>query len=119
MEIVLDFGRKPLVRARSNDAGADQHLRRRGHDVTLGVGIAQGEATLGVIGFEQRWEYAAIGAVPNLAARLCGQAGGGEILIDAATCAEVGDAVEAAPIGPLQLRGITQPVSAFKVTGMK
>ncbi|MDH4174586.1 MAG: response regulator [Betaproteobacteria bacterium] len=96
-----------------------QAWEKRGHHVTLGVGIAQGEATLGVIGFEQRWEYAAIGAVPNLAARLCGQAGGGEILIDAATCAEVGDAVEAAPIGPLQLRGITQPVSAFKVTGMK
>src|SRR2546421_200790 len=45
-----------------------------GHDVGLGIGIAQGEATLGVIGFEQRWEYAAIGNVPNLAARLCGAA---------------------------------------------
>jgi len=83
------------------------------------VGIAKGEATLGVIGFEQRWEYSAIGAVPNLAARLCGQAGGGEILIDTATCADVGDAVEAEPVGPLQLRGITQPVKAFKVTGVK
>ncbi|MEX0638476.1 MAG: response regulator, partial [Burkholderiales bacterium] len=51
-----------------------QAWEKRGHQVTLGVGIAQGEATLGVIGFEQRWEYAAIGAIPNLAARLCGQA---------------------------------------------
>lgn len=92
---------------------------RRGHTVALGIGIAQGEATLGVIGFEQRWEYSAIGAVPNLAARLCGQAGSGEILIDAATYAQVGDAVEADAVGPLQLRGLTQPVAAFKVKAVK
>jgi adenylate cyclase len=96
-----------------------QAWERRGHDVTLGIGIAKGEATLGVIGFEQRWEYSAIGAVPNLAARLCGQAGAGEILIDTATCAEVNAVVEAAPVGPLQLRGITQPIAAFRVMGMK
>jgi class 3 adenylate cyclase len=96
-----------------------QAWEKRGHHVTLGVGNAQGEATLGVIGFEQRWEYAAIGAIPNLSARLCGQAGDGEIIIDTATCSQVGDAVEAVPIGPLQLRGITQPVKAFKVTALK
>jgi class 3 adenylate cyclase len=96
-----------------------QAWAKRGHHVTLGVGIAQGEATLGVIGFEQRWEYAAIGAIPNLAARLCGQAGGGEILIDAATCAEVGAAIEAEAVGPLQLRGFTQPVQAFRVKAVK
>ena len=92
---------------------------QRGHKVALGVGIAQGEATLGVIGFEQRWEYAAIGAVPNLAARLCGQAQGGEVVIDTATCADVSDAVETAPIGPIQLRGFTHPIPAFRVTGLK
>jgi class 3 adenylate cyclase len=96
-----------------------QAWEKRGHHVTLGVGIAQGEATLGVIGFEQRWEYSAIGAVPNLAARLCGQAAGGEILIDGATAAEVGNAVEAEAVGPLQLRGITQPVKAFKVKAIR
>ena len=58
---------------------------RLGHHVGLGIGIAQGEATLGVIGFEQRWEYAAIGNVPNLAARLCGVAQAGEIILDAQT----------------------------------
>jgi class 3 adenylate cyclase len=92
---------------------------QRGHKVALGVGIAQGEATLGVIGFEQRWEYSAIGAVPNLAARLCGQAQGGEILVDTATCADVSDAVEMAPVGPIQLRGFTHPIPAFRVTGLK
>jgi adenylate cyclase len=96
-----------------------QAWERRGHDVTLGIGIAKGEATLGVIGFEQRWEYSAIGAVPNVAARLCGQAGAGEILIDTATCAEVSDAVEVDAVGPLQLRGFTQPIAAFRVAGMK
>jgi len=96
-----------------------QAWQQRGHSVALGVGIAQGEATLGVIGFEQRWEYAAIGAVPNLAARLCGQARGGEILIDVVTYADVGDIVEAELAGPLQLRGITQPMPAFRLLRLK
>ncbi len=93
--------------------------QQRGHSVALGVGIAQGEATLGVIGFEQRWEYAAIGAIPNLAARLCGQARGGEILIDAVTYADVSEVAEAEPAGPLQLRGITQPMPAFRLLRLK
>jgi class 3 adenylate cyclase len=87
--------------------------------VALGVGIAQGEATLGVIGFEQRWEYAAIGAIPNLAARLCGQAKGGEILVDAATCTAVGNAFDLESVGPITLRGFTQPINAFRVKGMR
>jgi len=96
-----------------------QAWQQRGHTVALGVGVAQGEATLGVIGFEQRWEYAAIGAVPNLATRLCGQARGGEILIDVVTYADVSDVVEAEPAGPLQLRGITQPMPAFRLLRLK
>ena len=96
-----------------------QTWERRGQKVALGVGVAQGEATLGVIGFEQRWEYAAIGAVPNMAARLCGQAKGGEVLIDAVTYADVSDVVQAEPAGPLSLRGFTQPIPAFKVLGLK
>jgi class 3 adenylate cyclase len=96
-----------------------QAWARRGHTVALGIGIAQGEATLGVIGFEQRWEYSAIGAIPNLAARLCGQAKGGEILVDAATCTAVGNAIDLEPVGPLTLRGFTQPISAFRVKKLK
>jgi class 3 adenylate cyclase len=91
----------------------------RGHNVAQGVGIAQGEATLGVNGFDQRWEYSAIGAVPNLAARLCGLAQGGEILIDTVACTHVSDVVEVAPIGPVQLRGFTQPIPAFRVVRVK
>jgi class 3 adenylate cyclase len=93
--------------------------RRLGHDVGLGVGIAQGEATLGVIGFESRWEYAAIGNVPNLAARLCGEARAGEILLDAQTEHEIAALGSTEPVGPLQLRGFLQPVPAFRLKALK
>lgn len=86
-----------------------------GHGVGLGIGIAQGDATLGVIGFEERWEYAAIGNVPNLAARLCGKARAGEIILDAQTEREIAHLAEVEPIGPLSLRGFQQPVPAFKL----
>src|SRR5258708_8027991 len=59
--------------------------KKLGHEVGLGIGIAQGEATLGVIGFEQRWEYAAIGNLPNLAARLSRPAPPAQIILDAQT----------------------------------
>jgi adenylate cyclase len=90
-----------------------------GHAVGLGIGIAQGEATLGVIGFEQRWEYAAIGNVPNLAARLCGEARAGEILLDAQTEREVAELADTEPVGPLLLRGFLQPVPAFRLRALK
>ena len=96
-----------------------QAWEQRGHSVALGIGVAQGEATLGVIGFEQRWEYAAIGAIPNLAARLCGQARAGEILIDAVTYADVSDVVVAEAIGPQALRGFTQPMPVFRLRGLR
>jgi adenylate cyclase len=97
-------------------AGAWERL---GHQVGLGIGISQGEATLGVIGFEQRWEYAAIGNVPNLAARLCGQAGAGEIVLDAQTEHDVAHIAETESVGPLSLRGFQHPVAAFKLTALK
>jgi adenylate cyclase len=90
-----------------------------GHQVGLGIGIAQGEATLGVIGFEQRWEYAAIGNVPNLAARLCGQAGAGEIVLDAQTEQDVAHIADTESVGPLSLRGFQHPVAAFRLKALK
>ncbi len=96
-----------------------QAWQQRGHAVALGVGIAQGEATLGVIGFEQRWEYAAIGAIPNLAARLCGLARSGEILIDAVTYADVCDVAEGEAVGPQPLRGFSQPMPVFRLLRLK
>ncbi|HKI63393.1 MAG TPA: response regulator [Burkholderiales bacterium] len=96
-----------------------QAWARLGQEVGLGIGIAQGEATLGVIGFEQRWEYAAIGNVPNLAARLCGEARAGEIIVDGQAEADLGQLAQTDQIGPLQLRGFAHPVPAFRVTALR
>jgi class 3 adenylate cyclase len=96
-----------------------QAWAKLGHDVGLGIGIAQGEATLGVIGFETRWEYAAIGNVPNLAARLCGAARAGEIILDAQTERDIAHLADTDPIGPLTLRGFAQPVAAFRLKSVR
>ena len=86
---------------------------KRGHELALGCGIAQGYATLGAIGFEGRWDYAAIGTVTNLAARLCAEAAAGQVLIDRKTMARVEELVEVAPVGPFNLKGFDRPVPAF------
>ena len=78
----------------------------RGHDLGFGVGIAQGYATIGAIGFEGRWDYGAIGTVTNLAARLCGEAGPGQILVPRRVLAAVEALVEAEPVGDLGLKGL-------------
>ena len=93
--------------------------KKRGYDLALGCGVAQGYATLGAIGFEGRWDYAAIGNVTNLAARLCAEAAGGQVLVDRKIMAKVDAIIEAEPVGPLQLKGIAQPVPAFSVVGFK
>src|SRR5688572_33504339 len=90
-----------------------------GHEVGLGIGIAQGETTLGVIGFETRWEYAAIGNVPNLAARLCGTARAGEIILDGQTERDLAHLAQTESVGPLSLRGFQQPVAAFRLTSIQ
>ena len=93
--------------------------RKRGYDLALGVGIAEGYATIGAIGFEGRWDYGAIGTVTNLAARLCGEARGGQILVSARVAAEVEDLVETEEVGPLALKGLTKPIPAFDVLRLK
>jgi len=89
-----------------------------GHDLDLGIGIALGFATLGAFGFEGRCDYSAIGSVVNLADRLCGEATGGQILIDRRTRAGLGEAADVEPVGPLALKGYVQPVPAFKLKGL-
>jgi class 3 adenylate cyclase len=93
--------------------------KRRGIDLDLGIGIAQGFATLGAVGFEERWEYACIGGVSNLAARLCNEAKGGQILIDQKTLSCIEDAVQTEPLRAITLKGITYPVPAFNVIRFK
>jgi adenylate cyclase len=93
--------------------------RKRGHQLDLGVGIAQGYATLGKIGFEGRFDYAAIGTVTNLASRLCDEARAGQILISQQVHAVLEDLVDVEPIGKLTLKGLHRPVTAYNVLGLK
>jgi class 3 adenylate cyclase len=81
----------------------------------MGIGIAQGFATIGGIGFPGRIDYGAIGTVTNLAARLCGEAQGGEILVSQRVCASLDGAVTAEPAGELVLKGFHRPLPAFRV----
>jgi adenylate cyclase len=92
---------------------------KSGHDLDLGIGMAQGFATLGAFGFEGRWDYSAIGSVVNLAARLCDEAKGGQILINRRLRATLDDAAQIAPAGPLSLKGFAQPVEVFLLAGMR
>jgi len=91
---------------------------RRGHDLAFGVGIAQGYATMGWIGFEGRGDYAAIGTVTNLAARLCDAAEAWQVLVSQRVQAAVEDVAVTRPLGDLTLRGLTRPVAAFDVIGL-
>jgi class 3 adenylate cyclase len=93
--------------------------RKRGHDLDLGVGIAQGYATIGAIGFEGRWDYGAIGTVTNLAARLCAEAQGGQVLITSRVAAATEELIQAEEVGALALRGLSRPVPTFNVVGLK
>lgn len=93
--------------------------RKRGYDLALGIGIAKGYATIGAIGFEGRMDYGAIGTVTNLAARLCSEAKGGQVLISRKALSDVEHLVEAEPIGELHLKGMARPVSAFSVIAMR
>jgi class 3 adenylate cyclase len=96
-----------------------ERWRRRGHELDLGIGIAQGYATIGAIGFEGRWDYGAIGTVTNLAARLCGEAKPAQILVSRRVASDSEEIVETQPVGPLVLKGLAKPVPAFNVIGLK
>jgi class 3 adenylate cyclase len=89
--------------------------RRLGHDLGFGIGIAHGYATLGTIGFEGRFDYAAIGTVSNVASRLCDEAQPGQILISPRVLIAVEDAVQVEPAGEFTLKGIRRPLAVYNV----
>jgi adenylate cyclase len=93
--------------------------RRRGHEIGFGVGIAQGYATLGHVGFEDHMEYTAMGTVTNLAARLCDAAHDSQILVSQRVAAGVDHAANLEDIGELPLKGLTRPGAVYQVVGMK
>jgi class 3 adenylate cyclase len=93
--------------------------KKRGYDLNMGIGIAQGFATLGAIGFEGRQDYGAIGNVTNLAARLCAEAAAGQVLVSQRVLGRVEDLVQAEAVSELALKGFRQPVRAFNVCALR
>jgi class 3 adenylate cyclase/putative methionine-R-sulfoxide reductase with GAF domain len=89
--------------------------RQLGHEIGFGIGIAHGYATLGTIGFEGRFDYAAIGTVSNVASRLCDEAKPGQILISPRVLMAVKDAVTVEAVGEFELKGIRRPIAAYNV----
>jgi adenylate cyclase len=90
--------------------------RKSGHQLGFGIGIAQGEATLGRIGFDSRLDYAAIGRIPNLASRLCSEAQAGQVLVSETAYRSVRSTVEGRHLGDLRLKGFADLVPAYLVT---
>jgi adenylate cyclase len=103
---------------RDRVAGLVEGWSRLGHDLGFGVGIAQGFATLGRIGYEGRFDYAAIGTVTNLAARLCGEADAGQVLVSQRVFSAVEAVAAGEPVGALELKGFSRPIRVFRVSNM-
>jgi len=97
--------------------GMIETWRDLGHDLGFGIGIAHGFATLGTIGFEGRFDYAAIGTVSNVASRLCDEAKPGQILISPRVRQAVDKVVTVEPVGEFTLKGIRRPMIAYNVQG--
>ena len=93
--------------------------RKLGHDIGFGIGIAHGFATLGTIGFEGRFDYAAIGTVSNVASRLCDEAKPGQILISPRVLMVVEKNIAVEPVGDFELKGIRRPLTAYNVLAAK
>ena len=110
---------KLALEMRDAVAGLVPLWTKRGHSLGFGIGMAQGYATLGRIGFEDRFDYTAIGAVVNLAARLCSEAADGQILASGRLAASIEDIAVAEDLGERTLRGMTRPVAVRNLTSLK
>ncbi len=106
------------VEMRDTVASLARTWSSRGHELGFGVGIAQGYATLGAIGFEDRYDYTAIGTAINVAARLCAEAKSGQILITQRVAAAVENTAKLRPLGDLVLKGLSRPVTVMNVSGL-
>jgi adenylate cyclase len=90
---------------------------RLGHEISFGIGIAHGFASLGTIGYEGRFDYAAIGTVSNVASRFCDEAKPGQILISARVLTKVENTVKVEAAGEFELKGIRRPPAAYNEVG--
>jgi class 3 adenylate cyclase len=112
-------GVKMAVQMRDRVVDLAAKWKKLGHDLGFGVGIAHGYATLGRVSSEGRFDYTAIGRVVNLAARLCGEAKSGQILIDGKVHTAVEELADTSAVGELELKGFHRPVAAFDVRGIR
>jgi adenylate cyclase len=103
------------VTMRAEVAALIARWRTQGYELGFGIGISQGYATAGLIGFEGRSQYTAIGTVTNLASRLCGEAADGQILIDSRVATALGSHFTTETIGDLTLKGLRRPIGASNV----
>jgi adenylate cyclase len=106
------------VAMRDRVADLAEEWHRSGHELGFSVGIAQGYATLGRVGFEGRFDYAAIGTVTNLAARLCDAADAGKILVSQRVHAAVDDLVVSNQVSELPLKGFSRPVTSYEIVAL-
>jgi len=107
------------VQIRDSVAALTAGWKKRGYVLGFGAGIAGGYATIGTIGFEDRLDYGAIGTVCNLAARLCGEATEGQILISPRVFAKLETKVDASFVGELTLKGFQRPVATHNVVAVR
>jgi signal transduction histidine kinase/class 3 adenylate cyclase len=109
---------KMAIAMRQAVASLQETWKQRGIELGAGIGIATGYATIGAVGFEDRLDYAAIGPVTNLAARLCSEAQHGQILMSDRVLPLVKELITAEQIGELTLKGIQRLVAVSKVIGL-
>jgi adenylate cyclase len=107
------------LQIRDSVAALTAGWKKRGYALGFGAGIAGGYATIGTIGFEERLDYGAIGTVCNLAARLCGEASDGQILMSPRVFAKVEQDVDVAGVGELSLKGFHRPIAAYNVVAVR
>jgi adenylate cyclase len=108
-----------VLEMRATVTGLRQDWLKKGYEMDLGIGLVAGYATLGNFGFEGRMEYGALGNVAILAARLCAEAKGGQILTNQRTLNKIENVIEAEKVGDFLLKGLVRPVTAFNVLGLK
>ena len=113
-----DHSERAVSMATAMRDAIDEHSelwRKRDYLLGFGIGITRGHATIGRIGFDQRWDYAVIGTVPNHAARLCEAAGPRQILASQRVLAAVEKMVEFVPVGELTFKGFRRPMLAYEI----
>jgi adenylate cyclase len=108
-----------VVTLRERFAALRSEWQRRGYELHLGAALSVGFATLGTVGFEGRRDYAVIGNVANLVARLCAEAKGGQILTDRRSLGRIGDMSIVEEVGVMTLKGFARPVDVFNVVGLR